>query len=560
MNHTLDVATRQFLQTLFPFHVVIDQHGVVIDVGPSLGGVARHARGKLFLEVFEPVRPAFAAHGDVPAAVGQVALLGIRGSAAQLRGQYVEVGGGAHAFVGSPRIVDAESRTAWPIGISDFAPHDGTADYAMVLEAVQLQLAELERLATQLNEAVRVQREFREKAEEASRSKSHFLANVSHEIRTPMTVIMGYSDLLRDPSLPEPERREYLETLRRSGDHLLALLSDILDFSRLESGQFRVARDEMSVVDAVEDAANSLQVRARTAGVELSWSGACEETRSLVLCDSIRVRQVTLNLISNAIKFTPRGTVHVHVAAQPWDGAQEFRIEVRDTGCGIPESLIPSLFEPFRQMESRFFRESGGAGLGLAICSRIAHALDGRIEVSSEVGRGSRFTLFFRAPLARTVAPEAAAGLPDVVARTKARTTSTGGPSRHEAIRLGGRRVLLVEDSPDTQRLYAHWIGVAGGSVKSVGDGIAAVDFIAASAAGQEPPPHVILMDMQLPGIDGIEATIRIRALGFKSTIIGISATGQKFVQDRALAAGCDDYRIKPIVRAELLELFRESC
>ncbi len=561
-----DESTQYLLDTLFPFHVVIGSDGCVAAVGAALARASPGLNRRPFLEAFDPIRPSLNHVRELPAAQAQVAVLGIRGTRAELRGQYLALGESMHAFVGSPRIVDADSRAAWPIGIGDFAPHDGTADYSMALEAVQLQLSELDRLATQLNDSVRVQRQLREKAEGASRSKSHFLANVSHEIRTPMTVILGYVDLLREPSTTEDERRVHLETIKRNGEHLLALLSDVLDYSRLESGQFSVTREAMHVTDAVRDAVHSLGVRARQAGLVLSWSGETEETSSTVLCDAVRLRQVVMNLVTNAIKFTPRGSVHVHVSAQPWDGLLEFRIEVRDTGCGIPESLIPSLFEPFRQMESQFFRESGGAGLGLAICSSIARALDGRIEVSSEVGRGSRFTLAFKAPLVRPTHGTHADSVPDPervpgperdaldTAEGTGHPLATTGP---DGSRLLNRRVLIVEDSVDTQRLFAHWLGKAGASLGIVDDGLEAVEFIAAVAAGRESTPDVILMDMQLPGIDGIEATQRIRAMGFRGTIVGLSATGQQFVQDRATSAGCDQYRVKPLLRSELIEACR---
>lgn len=553
-------STRRLLEDLFPFHVLISIDGRVEAIGAALARVVPDAAGRPFIDLFEPVRPELKGVHELPECFGQVALLKVRGTAAELRGQYVAVSESMHAFVGSPRIVDSLSRAAWPIGIGDFAPHDGTADYSMVLEAAQLQLSELERLATQLDESVRVQRTLREKAEEASRSKSHFLANVSHEVRTPLTVILGHVDLLRDPEASLPDRLTHLEIIRRNGEHLLALLTDVLDYSRLESGQFTVTREEMRITDAVRDVVQSLSVRATQAGVELTWSGDDEEASSIVLCDAVRLRQVVLNLVANAIKFTPRGSVHVRVSTQAWDGDLECRIEVTDTGCGIPGALIPSLFQPFRQLENQFLRESGGVGLGLAICARIARALDGRIDVSSEIGRGSRFTFEFKAPFAQPARGTAAGSIPAPGADASLAPSDPRHSiacSASDQLPLANCRVLIVEDSVDTQRLFAHWLGKAGASLAIVGGGLEAVHFIAEAASGRESTPDIILMDMQLPGMDGIEATRRIRSMGFRGSIVGLSATGQQFVQEQAIAAGCDGYRVKPILRAELVEACR---
>jgi CheY-like chemotaxis protein/anti-sigma regulatory factor (Ser/Thr protein kinase) len=248
------------------------------------------------------------------------------------------------------------------------------------------------------------------------------------------------------------------------------------------------------------------------------------------------IRQILLNLVGNAVKFTEQGGVHVAVSAVPAGPRDvEIRVAVRDTGCGIEPPLLARLFEPFTQSDASHTRSHGGTGLGLSISQRLAMLLGGRIEVASEVGRGSVFTLVLRAP--RTDATDAPDPLP-MPARAR-----PDGP-------LVGRRVLLVEDSIDSQRILAALLSIAGASVDVASDGISALSRFDGSYA-----PDVVLMDIQMPGMDGIEATERIRARGFQGRIVALTAAALSIDHERARRAGCASIHLKPVSRDDLIAI-----
>jgi CheY-like chemotaxis protein len=256
----------------------------------------------------------------------------------------------------------------------------------------------------------------------------------------------------------------------------------------------------------------------------------------LVLTDPVRVRQIVLNLVGNAVKFTERGGVDVRVSGRHEGGRLRLAVAVRDTGCGIDPRLVPRLFEPFTQLDAAFVRTHGGTGLGLAISARLAALLGGRIEVASEVGRGSVFTLHVDCEPAPHALParDASGARPVAAARRD-------GP-------LTGRHVLLVEDSIDSQRLISTLLSLAGAHVDISADGISAEGRFGGGYS-----PDIVLMDIQLPGIDGVEATRRIRARGYAGRIIAVTAAALSIDHDRAIAAGCESVRLKPISREDLV-------
>ena len=528
--------SAELLARLFPFHLRIDPAGMVAGAGPSIRKAVPGCLGEPFFARFEVQRPRIASLADVRAHLDELALLSVRGTALQLRGQFTALADGHVGFVGSPRIIDQSSTWSWPVGIRDFAPHDGSADYAMVIEAANMQLADLDRLVRVLQVKERAERGLRERAEAASVAKTNFLANISHEIRTPMTAILGFAELLRDGTASAEDRADWLETIRRNGDHLLAIVNDLLDLTRVETGAVALERSAASVPELVRDVVRLMGVRARARGIAIGFEIDGDACGVPVLTDPVRIRQIVLNLVGNAVKFTERGGVDVRVSGRHEGGRLRLAVAVKDTGCGIDPRLVPRLFEPFTQLDATFVRTHGGTGLGLAISARLAALLGGRIEVASEVGRGSVFTLHVDCEEAPRAAPAPEASVPRPV------------PAARREGPLAGRHVLLVEDSIDSQRLISTLLSLAGARVDISADGISAEGRFGGGYS-----PDVVLMDIQLPGIDGVEAARRIRARGYGGRIVAVTAAALSIDHDRAIAAGCESVRLKPISREDLV-------
>ncbi len=389
----------------------------------------------------------------------------------------------------------------------------------------------------------------REKALEATRLKSEFLANMSHEIRTPMTAILGFADELESTismrSGDDPARVA-LQTIRRNGDHLLALINGILDLSKIEAGKLEVTRMRVSPLELVAEVVQLFSQRARDKRLALlaRCEGPVPET---ILSDAVRLRQIAINLVGNAIKFTHEGSVSLVVrlaAPQPPSGPL-LEISIEDTGPGIEAEQQRIVFEPFTQVQSASTREFSGTGLGLSLSRRLARLLGGDVTVESAPGRGSRFRVRVAAgPLegVRSCGPDELAALLGAPTPVPAQLPAT----------LRGR-VLVAEDGPDNQRLLRAILTRAGLDVDVVGNGALAFErALAASELGE--PFDVVLMDMAMPIMDGYEATRRLRARGYTGAIVALTAHAMSGDRERCLEAGCDDYATKPVVRADLLE------
>jgi len=417
--------------------------------------------------------------------------------------------------------------------------------YANEMEEAQHKLKdqahELESQAAQLTLAT-------QDAEQASRAKSAFLANMSHEIRTPMTAILGFADIL-EGSVERPDQRDAVSTIKRNGAYLLELVNDILDLSKIEAGKVQFERIRCATLSIMADVASLMRVRAAAKGLplDLEYIGAIPES---IETDPTRLRQILINLIGNAIKFTEVGRVRLVVRMRTTEeGAPRLRIEVSDTGLGMTEAQVERLFRPFTQADSSTTRRFGGTGLGLSISKRFAQMLDGDISVRSAPGAGSTFTL------------EIAVGSLDEVRMLTGpfeASTSRHHPDAAGDMRLSGN-VLMAEDGPDNQRLISFVLRKAGAQVTIADNGRTAVE-LALAAAAEGRPFDCILMDMQMPVMDGYAATQQLRTSGYRGPIIALTAHAMASDQSKCLTAGCDAYTTKPIQRQQLLALVARYC
>jgi CheY-like chemotaxis protein/anti-sigma regulatory factor (Ser/Thr protein kinase) len=376
---------------------------------------------------------------------------------------------------------------------------------------------------------------------------------MSHEIRTPMTAILGYAAMLRelgDLEKAPVERIDALNTICRNGDHLLTLINDILDLSKLEAGKMTVERVRCAPLDVVRDVIDLMAGRAEQKGLSLTLhpEGRLPET---IASDPTRLRQILVNLVGNAIKFTDAGgvTVAVRCAVE----ASTLTIAVRDTGIGLDETQRRGLFEPFTQADSSTSRRFGGTGLGLTISRRFAELLGGGIDVESESGAGSTFTV--------TITTGPLDGVPLVETTTAAHPVAaapSGAVAPPERAGLRGRCVLVAEDTPDNQRLIRYHLEKAGIEVELVENGRDAVERAAASV--QEGPAYdAVLMDIQMPEMDGYAACRRMRDLGFTAPVIALTASTMRGDRERALEAGMVEHVAKPIDPDELLDALERA-
>jgi signal transduction histidine kinase/DNA-binding response OmpR family regulator len=367
-----------------------------------------------------------------------------------------------------------------------------------------------------------------ERADAATRAKSDFLAMMSHEIRTPLSGVLGMLHLLLDTSLSE-RQRHYAETIRESGEALLHILNDILDFSKMEAGKLELRPLDFDLGSLVASVITLLGPRAQEKHLALE-SQLAPDVPGALRGDAGRLRQVLLNLVGNAIKFTDAGAVRVEVARV--DDHPTLRFAVTDTGVGIPDDARQRLFQEFSQVDHSSGRRFGGTGLGLAISKKIVTAMGGAIGVDSIPDRGSTFWF--------TVAFEAAAG--EVASAPPPEVSPTAAPTSEGAVPL--LRVLVAEDNPVSQEVAAGLLRSRGHTVDVVADGRAAVEAVRGGTY------DVVLMDLHMPGLDGIEATREIRRLRDAKgglPIIGLSASAMQDSAERALAAGMNGQLVKPI-------------
>ena len=375
-------------------------------------------------------------------------------------------------------------------------------------------------------------------AERASQAKSAFLANMSHEIRTPLGAILGFVSLLKDSGLSPEESANYLSIIDRNSHHLLRIIDDILDLAKVEAGRIAVECIQFSLVDLLTDFESIVSLRAREHGIQFEFK-AVGLLPQMVISDPTRIRQILSNILSNAIKFTDRGLVELTVG---FDGrALSFR--VRDTGRGISEDQRQKLFQAFVQADSSTTREFGGTGLGLVLTKKLAQALGGDFQLlESELGKGSVF--------AAQVAVELPAGVPMV--NVQGNIAAVEPKPVALPTDLTGLRILLVEDSPDNRVLIQNLLKRTGASITTANDGVEGVE----KALSQK--FDVVLMDIQMPRMDGHEAVRKLRASGYEGVVVALTAHAMKEERERSKESGFSFFLSKPIDRRSLLNLLEE--
>ncbi len=377
----------------------------------------------------------------------------------------------------------------------------------------------------------------KEKAEEATLAKSRFLANMSHEIRTPMIGVLGMADILRQRSLKESDRT-LVDTIYKSGEALLIILNDLLDFSKIEAGRLDLDPVPIDIKQLTEDVTRLMKVNALEKGIDLMVT--TPEDSQHVMGDPGRLRQVLLNLVGNAVKFTESGCVSVSL--QIFKESDESRecdclFVIKDSGVGIPEELRLRIFDSFDQGDSSTTRKYGGTGLGLAITRELVHMMRGEVSVDSRLGEGSTFSVRLTMPLAPLKKEPKIPFVEKVQEITPLTTT------------LGAKRILLAEDNPTTQSLISILLQQMGLELSIVDNGQDAVDFLA------DKEVDLILMDCQMPKMDGFKATALLRSQGVKTPIIALTAYARAEDEDQCLDAGMSDFLSKPFRQNDLKDV-----
>ena len=377
----------------------------------------------------------------------------------------------------------------------------------------------------------------KEAAEAANRAKSVFLANMSHEIRTPMNAILGFSQLLQRQSNLDSEQRDYLNTINRSGEHLLALINDILEMSKIEASRITFNPCAFDLHGLLEDLEVMFRVRTNAKRLHLDVERSSKLPRCIVT-DEGKLRQVLVNLLGNAVKFTEKGGIALRIGIKQ-DDPEDLRliVEVEDTGVGIAQGEIDTLFEAFQQTESGV-KSEGGTGLGLAISNEFVHLMGGEITVTSQVGKGSVFRFEIQIEEGEIQEEGEAASHPRVVG------LRTGA---------GEYRVLVVDDKELNRTLLSKMLTLAGFQIREAGNGQEAIDHFLTWN------PHIILMDIVMPVMDGYEATKRIKATskGKETPLIAVSASAFEEDREKVTQMGADDFLRKPFKEHELFDLLK---
>lgn len=418
-----------------------------------------------------------------------------------------------------------------------------------MLAQIQLSNHELEdayeHLEQRVNDRTKELAKALDVAESASRSKSDFLANMSHEIRTPLNAIMGYADLLRRGWVDSSEERDdMLATIHTSGRHLMTVINDILDLSKIESGRLELELRSESPHQVLSEVVSLMRVsfREKNLTLDYNWDGPVPKQ---IETDTVRLRQILINLVGNARKFTPSGGVQLIAGLHRDSQSSRLVIEVVDTGVGIPLDKQSQVFEPFVQADTSVTRKFGGTGLGLSISRRLARLLGGDLTVSSEPGKGSNFQLSIPCGDLKDISFYPAGSVGDVIPQRSATAEKVTLTSQ-----LHGMRVLVVDDGFTNRKLISLILSRSGVEITEAEDGQEACNLVLSGR-----PFDAILLDMQMPVMDGYAAARKLRNSGVVLPIVALTAHAMKGDREKCVAAGCSDFLSKPVGAESLLEL-----
>lgn len=535
-------------ETIIPDHVIARWQSFV-DAISTMASAPSAMINRLDPPDLEVFRSSIGPDNPFPAGV-RMPLLGIYCEAAAKRRQMV-------------RVTDARKNAEWAdsptakagiyayLGYPLFWPDGNVFGTLCVVDTKENSWGEnIERLVGVFRDAIEAHLALvhaNEAVKSANHAKSEFLANMSHEIRTPMTAILGFSSILMESCLDE-QQCDAVATIQRNGEYLLRLINEILDLSKIEAGKLDLEHIECSPCSVLHDVVSLMSNRADAKGLTIAveYVGLVPRT---IHSDPTRLRQILINLLGNAVKFTHAGTICLMVRLVDRNSLQpQIRFDIIDTGIGMTEEQVAKLFEPFSQAEKSTTREHGGTGLGLAICKRLAIKLGGNIAVESVFGKGSVFSV--------TVPTGPLDGVDMVRCPMESVTPAKIDQPKTLKTRLDCR-VLLVEDGPDNQRLITHLLGTAGAEITVVDNGQCACDAVF-KACEEGRPFDIVLMDMQMPVMDGYEATSKLRECGYEGPVIAITAYAMESDRAQTLHAGCDDYLSKPIDRDRLISLIAQ--
>ena len=417
----------------------------------------------------------------------------------------------------------------------------GAVDYLVKMQLNASRLARAIRYAVSRREMER-ERVERLRAESQNRAKSVFLTHLSHELRTPLTAILGYADLLISQTTDQ-EHSSFLQVIKRNGSHLLSLLNDVLDLSKIEAGKLEIEHRRFAVMPFITDIVALMRVAAKDKNISFNCH-ASTTIPTYLYSDDTRLRQILLNLIGNAIKFTDEGGVDILIHLDQDCTPAQLKFHIMDSGIGIPAEEIPRLFTPFTQASNNQQHSDKGTGLGLAISNQLAQRLNGEIDVHSEQSQGSRFTLSLNC------------SRDDLAECAPLDLTASKNPTPATQLKVIHSRILVADDISEIRHLVGQFIRQAGADVLFASNGREALSQIEAAAASGN-PVKLALLDMQMPELSGFDVARTLRERGLTLPLIALTASTMRGQREKCLEAGCDDHLSKPIDQGQLIETIR---